>query len=328
MVNAETWLIINMTNLYHIFLIVTFLIAPIHAYAKNQKKSLIPYAKIQCDHIVESSGLVKSRKYPGVYWTHNDSGDSARIFAITEYGKIIKPEWCKGTYEGIAIIDAFNIDWEDIATNSEGTLIIGDFGNNWNLRDDLCLYVIKEPNPYEDVKTSFIKKIPFAYPEQRNYHSKKKMDFDAEALFVKKGKYYILTKNRGNKKTRLYVLDERDDIAVTELRLVGTFNVNGLVTGADVSDDGKRLVVLTYNSVWLFEIHNNTDDFFKGKIYRYRFTSKKLLEGITCNNGEVIISDESNNLYRLNVKEFSEITSEKTGRIPPSVEHRGLLQSD
>ena len=307
-----------MTNLYHIFLIVPLIITPLNAYAKNQKKSLIPYAKIQCDHIVESSGLVKSRKYPGVYWTHNDSGDYGRIFAITEYGIIIKPEWCKGPYEGISIIEASNIDWEDIATNSEGSLIIGDFGNNWNLRDDLCLYVIKEPNPYEDVTTSFIKKIPFTYPEPRKAHSKKTMNFDAEALFVKKGDYYILTKNRVNKTTRLYVLDEKDDSAVTELRLVDTFNFNGLVTGADISDDGERLVVLTYNSVWLFEVHSNTNDFFKGRMYRYRFTSTKLLEGITWNNEDVIISDELNNLYRLNVKEFSEITSGKTGYISHS----------
>ena len=53
-----------------------------------------------------------------------------------------KPKWFKGKYKGIEIIDANNIDWVDIATDSEGNLVIGDFGNNWSFRHDLCLYVI------------------------------------------------------------------------------------------------------------------------------------------------------------------------------------------
>ena len=60
---------------------------------RGSEKNLIPYALIDFDEIVESSGIIKSKKYPGVFWTHNDSGDSARIFAITEDGKIIKPKW-------------------------------------------------------------------------------------------------------------------------------------------------------------------------------------------------------------------------------------------
>ena len=32
--------------------------------------------------ITEASGLVASRAHAGVFWTHNDSGDAARLFAI------------------------------------------------------------------------------------------------------------------------------------------------------------------------------------------------------------------------------------------------------
>ena len=30
----------------------------------------------------ESSGLAVSRAYPGVFWTHNDSGDRPRLYAL------------------------------------------------------------------------------------------------------------------------------------------------------------------------------------------------------------------------------------------------------
>jgi len=35
-------------------------------------------------------------------------------------GKIIKPEWFKGKYKGIEVVNATNIDWEDIATGRDG----------------------------------------------------------------------------------------------------------------------------------------------------------------------------------------------------------------
>jgi len=316
---------IKATKPYYIFLVIFLLIIPANICAVEPENRITPYAKIDFDQITESSGLVKSRKYSGVYWTHNDSGDSARIFAITEIGKIIKPKWFKGKYTGIEIIDATNIDWEDIATDSEGNLVIGDFGNNWSFRQDLCLYVIKEPNPYETLKAGIIKKINFKYPDQTEYPSKEKV-FDAEALFAKNGRYYILTKNHANKKTKLYVLDTIDYNSVNELKLIGTFHVSGAVTGADLSGDGRRLVVLTYNSVWLFKTDKDTDDYFKGKIYRFKFKPEKQFEAISFNKDEVMISDESSELYRLNLKEFKEVKLERNGLIPPSVEHKSLIQ--
>lgn len=297
---------IKLTKPYDIFLVIFLLIIPANISAVEPENRLTPYAKIDFDQITESSGLVKSRKYPGVYWTHNDSGDFARIFAITKIGTIIKPKWFKGKYKGIEILNATNIDWEDIATDSEGNLVIGDFGNNWGIRQNLCLYVIKEPNPYETLKASIINKINFKYPDQKEYSSKERV-FDAEALFAKNGRYYILTKNHGNKKTKLYMLDTVDYSSVYQLKLIGAFHVGGEVTGADLSGDGRSLVVLTYNSVWLFKTDKDTDDYFEGKIYRFKLKPQKQFEAISFNKDEVIISDESSELYRLKLKEFKEV---------------------
>ena len=315
----------KVTKPYYIFLVIFLLIIPANISAVNSENRLILYAIIDFDEIVESSGIIKSKKYPGVFWTHNDSGDSARIFAITEDGKIIKPNLFKGEYKGIEVVNAANIDWEDIATDGAGNLIIGDFGNNWRNRQDLQLYVIKEPNPYKTLKTEAIKKINFKYPDQaRKPHYK--TNFDTEALFVKNGKYFILTKNRGDKKTEMYVLDEFATKRVNELKHVGGFDFGGFVTGADLSENEKRLVVLTNNSVWLFENKMDTDDFVGGKIYRFRIKPKKQFEGISFNNDEVIISNESNELYRLTLKQIKAVESDQAGLIPPSVERHDLVE--
>jgi hypothetical protein len=45
--------------------------------------------RIEAEEIAESSGLVGSRQHAGVFWTHNDSGDASRIFAITAEGRLL-----------------------------------------------------------------------------------------------------------------------------------------------------------------------------------------------------------------------------------------------
>lgn len=42
-------------------------------------------ARLANQAIAESSGLACSRTTPGVFWTHNDSGDQARLFAFNPH---------------------------------------------------------------------------------------------------------------------------------------------------------------------------------------------------------------------------------------------------
>ncbi|RYG42513.1 hypothetical protein EON79_18735, partial [bacterium] len=51
-----------------------------------------PIARIALPVIDEGSGIVASRRYPGVFWTHNDSGDAARFFAIKADGTAVMPK--------------------------------------------------------------------------------------------------------------------------------------------------------------------------------------------------------------------------------------------
>ena len=61
---------------------------------------------IAADEISEASGLVASRQNTNVLWTHNDSGDSSRLYALDTEGRDL------GVYT-LAEIDPR--DWEDIA---------------------------------------------------------------------------------------------------------------------------------------------------------------------------------------------------------------------
>ena len=40
--------------------------------------------------IPEASGIVKSRRYPGIFWVHNDSGNPPLLFAIRGDGRIVR----------------------------------------------------------------------------------------------------------------------------------------------------------------------------------------------------------------------------------------------
>lgn len=79
-----------------------------------------PLFKVQDARIDELSGLAASRAYPGCFWAHNDSGDTARLFLLNAKG------------ETVAVVNLAGVtarDWEDIAF-AGGYLYVGDIGDN------------------------------------------------------------------------------------------------------------------------------------------------------------------------------------------------------
>ena len=93
---------------FHIVILLVFTtILNISSYADDPNfgdqvdSGLIEYTPIN-----EASGIAESRKNPDVLWTHNDSGDSPRVFAFNRHGKHL------GVY---TIAGINNRDWEDMA---------------------------------------------------------------------------------------------------------------------------------------------------------------------------------------------------------------------
>ena len=297
-------------------------------YQNVPTQSVTAYAQVLHQPIDEMSGIVKSRRYPNVYWVHNDSGDSARIFAIREDGSVIVPPWMQGSYyagaaqdgkseyPGIAVDMAANNDWEDIAMDGD-TLYIADTGNNGNARRDLGVYVLSEPNPEGVNRARALKWLPIAYPEQTAYPDTT-AHYDCEALFVLKGRPYFLTKPRipgqisaPETGTNLYRLDTQYTDRVNRLKKIDSAgDLGGWVTGADLSPDGKTLAVLCHApvaSVWLFEAKSG-DRFLSGRARRLILRGAGQCEAVCfADNNTLIVTNEDRALFRLSLSEFVEV---------------------
>lgn len=225
-------------------------------------------AVIESAEIKESSGLVASRCQPDVFWTHNDSGDDAFIFAVNKKGEKL------GTWK---VTNAKAVDWEDIAgiknENGECTLYIGDIGNNTKvLREEFTIYRVREPRIAPENKSSSKKNpaatepaeaIRFTYPDMRR---------DAETLMVHpaSGDIYVLIKSLSNA-SAVYKLKSDFDLTKTnKLERITDFSVpaipNGFLTGGSIAPDGKRVVICDYFSAYelvLPEKAKNFDDIWK-----------------------------------------------------------------
>lgn len=251
--------------------------------------------KIENPSIVESSGLVKSRQLPNIFWTHNDSGSSPHIFPIKGDGSTV--DTASGNDSGIEVTGAENVDWEDIALDDEGYLIIGDIGNNVSERKTLALYRVKEPDPFRDRKTAPVEKISIYFPE----HSGDA--FDSEALFCAEGSLYLLTKTRRGKDTELYRVDTKRPGKKVPLIRIASFDFKSPVTGADTSADGRLLAVLTYDAIWLFERPTVSANYLVGKKRFFPFQIWQA-EAISFDEDMLLISTEGGRLFELRIDDL------------------------
>ncbi len=278
--------------------------------------------------LVEMSGIARSRTYPDVWWVHNDSGDEPRLYAINSKAQVVMPPWQtkrhfadspeegKKPWPGILLLNSTNQDWEDI-TLLDGRLYVCEVGNNGNAKPDLGFYVVNEPNPLAiDLGVRPIAFIPIAYPDQHDYPPLPPDDwrFDCEAVFVSDGKLYLLTKYRADQQynvgatgTTLYRLDTMHADRVNTLTLIHRADGLPIVpTGADLSPDGRRLAVMSYDSVWLFEKPEKDDDWLSGRATQLKLPKDRIkqAEGLCWDGDNTLrINNEQRGVLTLDVTE-------------------------
>jgi hypothetical protein len=205
-------------------------------------------AEVQDKDLKEASALAASVKYPGVYWTLNDSGNDPIVYALDEQGK------SRGTFK---VADADNEDWESIQVgpgpNGGSALYIGDTGDNDEKRRDIAIYRVPEPQPgpiggrAPDGKTAPAEMFKLTYPDGPH---------DAEALLVHPttGEILIITKEQLGHATVYRVplpLDSRRTARLERIAEIDYGRVGvrlDLVTDATVSVDGRLVTVRTYGS--------------------------------------------------------------------------------
>jgi len=237
----------------------------------------------------EVSGIVASRQWPGVFWVHNDSGDEPRIYPVDRQGRMRKSARAADA-PGVLIGSVINSDWEDIAVDASGHVIVADVGNNSNGRRDLALHYIFEPEPTAGF-TAMLMSFFVRYPEQKTWPAPKSdFNYDCEGIFTKGDTVYFVTKRSSDTLTRLYRLDQPRTGAVNVLTPVSDFDVRGRATGADATPDGRRLAILTYDAVWLFEAATpGSDDWFSGPVWWLPFTGVKGAEGIGFDGPDTLL---------------------------------------
>ena len=205
--------------------------------------------------LTEISGLIK---YDDLYWGINDSGGKDELYGFDRSGDI------KRTVE---IDDAGNDDWESLTQNKKH-IFIGDFGNNGGNRKNLCIYMIKKKDIDNDKQQNAeAKKIEIEYASQERFgYSNMGTPYDCEAMIEFEGNLYLFSKNWADRTTVSYKVPEKK--GKYKLHALDTFNVQGLITGADIDPERRRLALLGYENykafIWLFYDFEE-DDFFSGK---------------------------------------------------------------
>ena len=205
----------------------------------------VQLATLEDRRVKESSGLVASRRTPGLFWTHNDSGDGPFVYAFDRAGR------SRGTFR---VEGANALDWEDIAAGpgparEQSYLYAADIGDNGREREFVVVYRFPEPelsateDPPKDARpTQTAEAIRFKYPDGAH---------NAEALAVhpSTGDIYVVTK--ANASAGVYKLAAPfDPKVVNTLAKVATLHgpdfFGTLVTGADISPDGRRVALCDY----------------------------------------------------------------------------------
>ncbi|MBP1622896.1 MAG: hypothetical protein H6Q07_916 [Acidobacteria bacterium] len=198
------------------------------------------------ERIDESSGIAASIRYPGAFWTHNDSGDSARVFLIDKSGK---------TLATVSIKGASAVDWEDIASfklGKESYVLIADAGDNVRRRETCVLYVVREPEidiysgveEPSSIEAEPVLQISFSYEDGPH-------DCEAVAVDPTTSIIYLVSKEPGESRVYCMPFPTKESKDPNVAKAVATLNMQ-FPTAMDISPDGKRAVILTYVDAYEF----------------------------------------------------------------------------
>ena len=218
--------------------------------------------RFQDMEIKEASGLASSSREPGVFWTHNDSGNDERVFAFDTTGHRLG---------ALRVAGARNRDWEAIARgpcDTSSCLYVGDVGDNFARQQGVRLYRIAEPLAADTVSSS-AEQITITYPDGAR---------DVESIWVTPDtSVYLLTKRHdqdpsgGYRAVRLYrvpasawkgttpvVAEFVDSLPITPTKKdKSTWLTDAAFSDADVRGE-RRLAVRSYGEVFVFAVTSGT----------------------------------------------------------------------
>ncbi|HEX3695237.1 MAG TPA: hypothetical protein VH374_07600 [Polyangia bacterium] len=198
----------------------------------------------------ELSGLAASRVHPGILYAHNDSGDTARFFALNQAAQISAE---------LDLPGATNTDWEDIAMGPcpvGSCVYLSDTGDNDVNRKQYAIYRVAEPDTLPTAGGSInvtYEMFPFVYPDGPH---------NAESLLVdpQTGRVFIVLKE-ANVSAPVYELplplQANTVVTVVKVATLSLPASAGLVTGGSFHPCSDRILIRT--KLALYELTRRAD---------------------------------------------------------------------
>jgi hypothetical protein len=193
-------------------------------------------SEIRDKRIAESSGLALSTQHNDLVYTMNDEGGAgARVYAVRV---------STGDVVGAADISGLPIeDPESIAVDAQGTLWLGDLGDNDHRRDDIAIYAFPEPGPGATT-ISGADRYGVSLPGGPT---------DVEGMLVhpKTQQVHLISKNEEGT-GRIFELPDLTAGGTVQARDLGR-EAPGAVTDATYTQSGTRALLRTEESIWVYD---------------------------------------------------------------------------
>ena len=195
----------------------------------------VPLGTVSINGLKEASGIVASRRNPGILWTHND-GSGGAVHAVAMNGAHLAT-----FYLNVAVSDTEDIAVGPGPVSGVSYLYVGDIGGNHGRSQ---VQVLRIPEPAVDlawagnpVSAGFtgVEAFTLVYPDG---------SYDAESLMVdpRSSDVFIVTKQPGT--ARVYRTNLNSLMTRYQIRwLFETAVPFSLASGGDISADGKQIVL-------------------------------------------------------------------------------------
>jgi hypothetical protein len=187
---------------------------------------------LETQQLREASGVAASRKFPGRLYHINDSGDSGRFYITRMDGKETRAVNVMGFKP--QDVEALSLGRCPGGSTGSSCIYLADIGDNDARRAGIMVMVVNEQQTFSESVTAS-SRLQLKYPDGPH---------DAESFAVHPdGTIYILTKEQP---ARLFKAAAR--ASVQTLTFVAAIDPGGTPTDMAISDDGMRLLVLTYTN--------------------------------------------------------------------------------
>ncbi|WP_353150519.1 hypothetical protein [Chryseobacterium sp.] len=248
----------------------------------------------------EVSGITLSKDKKTI-WVIEDRGNKNAIYGLNENGDLVGK---------VPVENAENTDWEDIISDAQGNIYIGDFGNNDNDRQDLVILKTDLKDASQKT-TKVIQTTKFHYQGQTEFPPKKSnWLYDCEAFVEMGGNFYLFTKNRSKGFDGTFlVFKVPNKEGNFEAKLIGRLKLEGgyndaAITSATINSANNKIVLLTHKNIHVLTGFT-PDDFKPAKIRKISLHHNSQKEAVVFYDDKtLIIADEKAKAEGGNVYQF------------------------